>query len=109
MSSTSWVLTSVEPAGRGPRELLSDYRARQEREEYERAERRRAELEDQRSSGNPPDVRIRAWEKVHGLQLPSDPEHPVLDVIAIATRLTMAEVLEEQRARKARRSPPRPG
>jgi hypothetical protein len=109
MSSMSWLLTSVEPAGRGPKELLTDYRARIEREESERAERRRVELEDQRSTGNPPDVRIRAWEKVHGLRLPSDPEHPVLDVIAVATRLTLAEVLEEQRARKARKAPARPG
>jgi hypothetical protein len=39
---------------------------------------------------------------VHHLRLPSDPKHPVLDVIAIATQLTLDDVLEEQRARSAR-------
>jgi hypothetical protein len=71
-------------------------------EETERAERRRQELAEQRSDLNPPDVRIRAWEKIHQLHLPSDPAHPILDVIAVSTRLTLAEVQEEQRTRAAR-------
>jgi hypothetical protein len=53
----------------------------------------------QRSELNPPDVRIRAWEKLHGLRLPSDSAHPILDVIAVGTRLTLAEIQAEQRAR----------
>jgi hypothetical protein len=71
-------------------------------EESERAEKRRQELAEQRSDLNPPDVRIRAWEKIHQLRLPSDPAHPILDVIAVSTRLKLAEVQEEQRARAAR-------
>jgi hypothetical protein len=71
-------------------------------EEYERAEKRRLELAEQRSDLNPPDVRIRTWEKVHELHLPKDPEHPILDVIAISTRLTLAQVQEEQRLRAER-------
>jgi hypothetical protein len=71
-------------------------------EESERAEKRRQELAEQRSDLNPPEVRIRAWEKIHQLRLPSDPAHPILDVIAISTRLTLAQVQEEQRARAAR-------
>ena len=70
-------------------------------EEYERAEKRRRDLAEQRSDLNPPDVRIRTWEKVHQLRLPADPTHPILDVIAVSTRLTLAEVREEQRARAA--------
>jgi len=70
--------------------------------EYERVEKRRRELAEQRSEINPPDVRIRMWEQVHQLRLPSDPAHPILDVIAISTRLTLAEVQEEQRTRAAR-------
>jgi hypothetical protein len=73
-------------------------------EELERAQRRRLELAEQRSDLNPPAVRIRAWEKVHALRLPGDPSHPVLDVIAIATGLTLAQVLDEQRARGALRT-----
>jgi hypothetical protein len=34
--------------------------------------------------------------------MPSDPAHPVLDVIAVSTRLTLEEVREEQRTRAAR-------
>ena len=71
-------------------------------EESERAEKRRQELAEQRSDRNPPDVRIRTWEKIHQLRLPSDPSHPILDVIAVSTRLTLAEVREEQRTRAAR-------
>lgn|SRR5258708_4243253 len=70
-------------------------------EEYERAEKRRQDLAEQRSELNPADVRIRMWEKVHQLRLPSDPTHPILDVIAVSTRLTLAEVREEQRTRAA--------
>jgi len=71
-------------------------------EAYERAEKRRQELAEQCSDRNPPDVRIRTWERIHQLRLPSDPAHPILDVIAISTRLTLADVREEQRARAAR-------
>jgi hypothetical protein len=80
---------------KGPAERLAH-------EEYERAEKRRHELAEMRSTLNAPEVRIRTWERVHQLRLPSDPEHPVLDVIAVSTRLTLAEVQEEQRTRAAR-------
>jgi 5'-deoxynucleotidase YfbR-like HD superfamily hydrolase len=72
------------------------------REEYERSEKRRQELAQQRSELNPPEVRIRTWERMHQLRMPSDPAHPILDVIAISTRLTLEEVREEQRMRAAR-------
>ena len=75
-------------------------------EEHEREERRRRELAEQRSDANTPDVRIRAWERLHGLRMPSDPAHPVLDVIAVSTRLTLAQVREEQAARAARAKQP---
>ncbi|MEJ1962035.1 MAG: hypothetical protein WDO56_11040 [Gammaproteobacteria bacterium] len=85
-------------------EFVTDYRQRLALEEYERAEKKRLELADQRSTLNAPEARIRAWEKVHHLRLPSDPKHPVLDVIAVATQLTLDDVLEEQRARMARKA-----
>lgn len=71
-------------------------------EEHQREEKRRRELAEQRSDANTPDVRIRAWEKLHGLRLPSDPAHPILDVIAVSTRLTLAQVRAEQAARASR-------
>jgi len=71
-------------------------------EENERAEKRRSELAEQRSDLNPPEVRIRTWERIHALRLPSDPEHPIVDVIAVSTRLTIEEVRREQQLRAAR-------
>jgi hypothetical protein len=79
------------------------------REELERAEKRRRELTEQRSELNPPDVRIRSWERLHQLRLPADPTHPILDVIAVSTRLTLADVREEQRMRAARAAGKTPG
>ncbi len=71
-------------------------------EQHARAEKRRLELAEQRSDLNPPEVRIRAWERIHGLCLPSAPDHPIVDVIAVSTRLTIEEVHREQQLRAAR-------
>ena len=73
-------------------------------EAEERLQKRQLMLAEQCSSENTPDVRIRAWEKAHVLSLPSDPAHPVLRSIAICTGLTIAQVQEEQRVRRARRT-----
>ena len=75
------------------------YAERLAREASERAEKRRLELAEQRSADNPPALRIRLWEKVHELRLPRDPEHPILFVIATGTRLTLAQVRQEQQTR----------
>ena len=84
-------------------ELIRTHAERLALEERERAQRRRRDLAEQRSELNPPDVRIRAWEKLHALRLPNDPRHPILGVIAINTGLTLAQVREEQRARMPQR------
>jgi hypothetical protein len=106
MSSMSWLFEN----GTAPRptasEIVRDHRARIALEEREKAERRRLELAEQQSNLNSPEMRIRAWEKVHELRMPTDAAHPILDVIAVATRLTLAQVQEEQRARAARRGVP---
>jgi hypothetical protein len=111
MSSMSWLFandTQPRPVDFGPRPLSLDafataLRARRAVEEGERAERRRAQLASQRCDSNPPEARIRAWEELHGLRLPSDPGHPVLEVIAIATRLTLPQLQAEQFARQRER------
>jgi hypothetical protein len=90
-------------------DLINTADDRLAREELERAEKRRRELTEQRSELNPPDVRIRTWERLHQLRLPADPTHPILDVIAISTRLTLADVREEQRMRAARAARKTPG
>ncbi len=73
-------------------------------EAQERAHQRRVELEELRSELNSAERRVRTWEKVHGLSLPRDPDHPILDLIALKTRLTLEEVREVQRGDAARRA-----
>jgi hypothetical protein len=85
-------------------EVLSDYRQRRALEEQERAELKRAELAEQRSALNCAELRIRAWERVHGLRMPSDSKHPILEAIAAATQLTLADVHTEQRLRSLPRA-----
>jgi hypothetical protein len=102
MNMVSWPLARDTDPHATRRQAPGPIRTRSEIEEEERANQRRLELAVQRSELNPPDVRIRAWEKLHGLRLPSDTSHPILDVIAVGTRLTLAEVQAEQRARASR-------
>ncbi len=98
-----WPPTTDSVSRRDVNALNSDHRARLALAEEERAQRRRVDLDAQRSHLNPIPVRIRAWEKVHALRLPSDPAHAILEVIAADTGLTLGEVQAEQ---QARRSPP---
>jgi hypothetical protein len=97
---------SFDNGGSPPRsesEITRDYRAQAARAEEEKAEERRLRSAELRSDVNSPERRIRAWEKLYGLRLPEDANHPVLDVIALSTHLTLDQVREEQRARAASR------
>jgi len=69
-----------------------------------KAARRVADLEELRSDQKSPEERIRAWERVHGLTLPLDPNHPILDAIAVKTRLTLQQVQAVQQDAAARRA-----
>jgi hypothetical protein len=106
MNMVSWPLAKDTDPRPKEREGPGPFRVRSELEKEERAYQRQAALAVQRSELNPPDVRIRAWEKLHGLRLPSDSAHPILEVIAVGTRLTLAEVQAEQCARASRRAAP---
>ncbi len=68
------------------------------------AAKRRIEMEELRSDLNTPEQRIRAWERVHALILPRDPNHRILRAIALETRLTLEEVRAVQREDAARRT-----
>jgi len=85
-------------------EVIRTHAERLAQEAEERLQKRQLLLEEQCSSVNSPDVRIRAWERAHALCLPSDPGHPVLRSVATSTGLTIAQVQEEQHARRARRA-----
>ena len=73
-------------------------------EAQEKAYQRQVELEELKSDLNSAERRVRTWEKVHGLSLPRNPNHPILDLIAIKTRLTLQEVLQVQSSDAARRA-----
>jgi hypothetical protein len=77
----------------------ADYRARIARRQAEAAEIRQRELIEQASTINPPDLRIRIWERLHEVTMPRDAAHRLLRVIAAQTGLTMAEVQTEQQNR----------
>src|SRR5689334_22058624 len=85
-------------------ERIVSFGRRAAAEAQQRAHQRQVQRLEQRSELNCPDSRIRAWEKLHGLQLPSDPAHPILDLIAIDTRLTRTQVLDAQGRRKQQES-----
>jgi hypothetical protein len=87
-------------------ELLADHRERLALEEKERAKKRTSQFEELRSEVHSVPVRIRAWEKMHGLRLPSDPNHPILRVIMSTTGISLACLREEQRARSVRQLTP---
>ena len=99
MYSNPSILNSLLPLAADADDAASRYATRLTREQFEGAERAQRERVEQSSELNTPAVRIRAWERLHRLSLPRESEHPVLDVVAIATRLTLEQVREEQRRR----------
>lgn len=100
MNSMSWMFATETDRTRTRQEILTDYRARLAVEEEARAQKRQHDLAEQCSDANPPEARIGTWEKLHGLRMPSDPEHPILGVIAVSTRLRLCDVHAVQAARK---------
>lgn len=79
-----------------PGELSSDYRIRLALEQEHADERHRLAMSELTATANAPDARIRAWERTHGLSLPKNSGHPVLNAVAAATRLTLEQVHAEQ-------------
>lgn len=51
-----------------------------------------------------PETRIALWEERHGLGLPRDPKHPLMQFVAESTGLQLEQVLEEQQRRALRRA-----
>jgi hypothetical protein len=97
-------MTERPPASHPSGDIIRTHAERLAQDAEERLHQRQLELAEQRSTANPPAVRIRAWEKVHALRMPGDAAHPVLDVIAHVTGLALEQIHEEQRARLALRT-----
>jgi hypothetical protein len=89
------------PAGDDP---MMDFRARLIHQQAEAAERRRLDLAEQSSRLKTAEERIRIWERIHEVNLPRDPAHRLVDIIATNTGLTDADVHEEQQRRATLRA-----
>ena len=81
---------------------MADHRARVALEESGRLERKQQELLQQTCERSTPAERIRVWERRHGLTLPRDTNHRLLNIVARQTDLALAQVREEQQRRLGR-------
>lgn len=94
-------MTEKPSASRPIADVIRTHAERLALDAEERLHQRQRSLAEQSSITSPPDVRIRAWEKVHALRMPYDAAHPVLGVIAQGTGLSLEQIHEEQRIRQA--------
>ena len=76
-----------------------EHRRKVQQAANERAAQRNSELEAQASPAKDPRERIGIWEQLHALRLPLATGHVLVMVIANQTRLTVAQVHEEQQRR----------
>jgi hypothetical protein len=83
---------------------MMDFRARLEHQQAEAAERRRMDLAEQSSRLKTAEERIRIWERIHEVNLPRDPAHRLVDIIAANTGLTDVDVRDEQQRRATLRT-----
>lgn len=84
---------------------VAEHREAMQRAEEERAASRLRALQAQASAESDPQTRITTWERLHALSLPRAAEHALVILIARQTRLTVAQVHEEQRRRASRGTP----
>ena len=89
------------PSGEDP---MMDFRARLVHQQAEAAERRRMDLAEQSSRLKTAEERIRIWERIHEVNLPRDPAHRLVAIIAANTGLTDADVHDEQQRRATLRA-----
>jgi hypothetical protein len=85
-------------------ESTADYRARMARLQAEALENWQKQLAEQSSVLNSASDRIRVWERRHQIDLPRDPGHRLIKLIAANTGLSAEEVHAEQRLRAEARS-----
>jgi hypothetical protein len=78
-----------------------EHRLKIQQQDRERAALRASELATQMSPARAAEERIRIWERLHALRLPSTPAHALVKVVAMHTHLTVGEVQAEQRRRSA--------
>jgi hypothetical protein len=106
--SQSWLFDSSVPASAATSLSIQKRSDEIAAEMYARAEKRRLAFANLRSEFASPADRISAWEKLHGLRLPSDMSHGILLSISQSTGLTLDQIRDEQRSRKERTGSPVP-
>jgi hypothetical protein len=84
--------------------LIGEHRDRVLHEQAEAAQRRQRDLLEQTSMKHPAEIRIRIWEQLHQMDLPREPEHRLLSVIAAQTDLSIEQIGREQQRRAQVRS-----
>jgi hypothetical protein len=84
--------------------VVVDHTERLALEQQERERVRTQHFEELRSEFNSTSVRVRAWEKLHGLRLPTSDDHAILDVISAATGIPLSAIREEQQIRRDARA-----
>lgn len=92
---------TLNGGGPSPGESEADYRERLARDQLLAQERWEQALREQTSPESDAGERIRIWERRHQVDLPRNPGHRLIAVIAAATGLTAREVLAEQSTRAA--------
>jgi hypothetical protein len=85
-------------------ESTADYRTRMARLQAEALEQWQKQLAEQSSTLNSPSDRIRVWERRHQIELPRDPGHRLIKLIAANTGLSAEDVYAEQRLRAQTRA-----
>ncbi len=108
MALHKWSEHPIQASPKHAADLIVDTRRRIALEQAEAVERRQGELAEQTAMRNTPETRIRVWERLHGLVLPVKADHPLLEVVARNTDLTMEQIHEEQRQRSDAKTAPRP-
>jgi hypothetical protein len=82
--------------------LISEHRDRILHEQAEAAHQRQRDLLEQTSMKNPAKLRIRIWEKLHQMDLPREPGHHLIPVIAAQTEASSRSVASKNVARCGR-------
>jgi hypothetical protein len=85
-------------------ESTADYRTRMAILQAEALEHWQKQLAEQTSVLNSPSDRIRVWERRHQIDLPRDPGHRLIKLIAANTGLSVEDVHMEQRLRAEART-----
>lgn len=85
----------------------AEYRTEVQKAQEQRALARQAELESQTSMRYAPQERILIWERLHAVRLPASAAHPLVEVIAAQTQLSVGEIQAEQQRRAGVQQPSR--